>query len=313
MARTRGEWHLSWKSRAEDSCTEVVIGPHRADIRTREGVVVELQASPIDACEIDVRERFYGNMVWLLDGRQWRREGRFKFARGRFRRCTNCVTIRPDGSTVRTGQCDRCTAGRMVDPVLGDRYRWDHRKKSFDGANKTIYVDTGENIVMIEGALARLGDCRIISYSDFCARLGLRWDPLVDCAEPGPQYQNYVPDRELLRPVTSRVKQLKAPCSENKALPTTMEVEFSARTQLTREHLPEAIGLAVGGLENDLRTIQCDGHTTHARVELAVDADSVGWAIHSSCCNELSRQLVVRLELAKKTIRRIARGLRQSV
>lgn len=61
------EWHLGWKRRVRPEFREVVMGPHRADIRTPNGLVVELQHSSISVPEIDEREEFYGAMIWLFD------------------------------------------------------------------------------------------------------------------------------------------------------------------------------------------------------------------------------------------------------
>ena len=61
------EWHIGWKSIFPKEQTEVVIGPHRADIVTESKTVVELQHSSISTVEIREREQFYGNMVWIFD------------------------------------------------------------------------------------------------------------------------------------------------------------------------------------------------------------------------------------------------------
>lgn len=47
---------------------EVSRGEHRADIVAKDGAVIELQHSPISVDEILARERFYGKMLWLIDG-----------------------------------------------------------------------------------------------------------------------------------------------------------------------------------------------------------------------------------------------------
>lgn len=61
-------WHRSWKACFSPSEQEVVMGPHRADICTRSGRVIELQHSTISAEEIRERESFYGHgMVWVID------------------------------------------------------------------------------------------------------------------------------------------------------------------------------------------------------------------------------------------------------
>lgn len=64
------DWHIEWKSRFPESNREVVIGPHRADVRTDTGWVVEFQHSEISVAEIREREAFYGRMCWVLDS--WR-------------------------------------------------------------------------------------------------------------------------------------------------------------------------------------------------------------------------------------------------
>jgi hypothetical protein len=47
---------------------EVPLGEHRADIVGSDGIVIELQNSAISSAEIIERERFYGKMVWLVNG-----------------------------------------------------------------------------------------------------------------------------------------------------------------------------------------------------------------------------------------------------
>ena len=44
------------------------MGEHRADIISLDGAVLELQHSDISVDEVRARERFYGKMLWLLDG-----------------------------------------------------------------------------------------------------------------------------------------------------------------------------------------------------------------------------------------------------
>jgi hypothetical protein len=65
------EWHLGWKRSVCEAACEVVVGDHRADIRTLDGLVVELQHSPIDGALIAERETFYGSMVWLFDAQNF--------------------------------------------------------------------------------------------------------------------------------------------------------------------------------------------------------------------------------------------------
>lgn len=68
------EWHRSWKNRFPENCREIshvdnVTGEiHRADIKTPTGIIVEIQHSNISENEKISREKFYKNMVWIIDG-----------------------------------------------------------------------------------------------------------------------------------------------------------------------------------------------------------------------------------------------------
>jgi competence protein CoiA len=70
------EWHRGWKNRFSDSWQEVVLpDPHTgerhvADVQTASGLVIEFQRSSIHSDEMQARETFYGNMIWVLDGCQ---------------------------------------------------------------------------------------------------------------------------------------------------------------------------------------------------------------------------------------------------
>lgn len=50
------DWHLGWKARAPMDWCEVVIPPHRADIRRDDGLVIELQHSRISPADVEARE-----------------------------------------------------------------------------------------------------------------------------------------------------------------------------------------------------------------------------------------------------------------
>ncbi len=64
-------WHREWKDGIPaDQCEVTIIREgtrHQADIVTHDGIVVEVQHSPISVAKIRKREEFYGKMVWILD------------------------------------------------------------------------------------------------------------------------------------------------------------------------------------------------------------------------------------------------------
>ncbi len=66
-------WHRFWKSHFPLEWQEVILfdaqtgEKHIADVRTRHGLVMEFQHSPLDQQELVAREAFYKNMVWIVD------------------------------------------------------------------------------------------------------------------------------------------------------------------------------------------------------------------------------------------------------
>lgn len=71
------EWHRTWKNLFPAECREIshvaADGEiHRADIKTPTGIVIEVQHSAMTDAERRSREDFYGNLVWVIDGRGFR-------------------------------------------------------------------------------------------------------------------------------------------------------------------------------------------------------------------------------------------------
>ena len=66
------KWHVDWQLTVPPECREVRMqkgeDKHIADIVLPDGVVVEVQHSPISSSEVKRREDFYGDMIWIVDG-----------------------------------------------------------------------------------------------------------------------------------------------------------------------------------------------------------------------------------------------------
>jgi competence protein CoiA len=81
------DWHLDWKHHARllgfdvEQTMERDGSKHRADIVCPSGLVIELQHDYLDTNQIEERERFYGNMIWVYDGAEWWESGRLHFGR----------------------------------------------------------------------------------------------------------------------------------------------------------------------------------------------------------------------------------------
>ena len=72
------EWHREWKGLFPEECREVShTAPdgevHRADIKTPTGIVIEVQHSAMTDAERQSRESFYRNLIWIVDGRGFRK------------------------------------------------------------------------------------------------------------------------------------------------------------------------------------------------------------------------------------------------
>jgi competence protein CoiA len=74
------DWHRAWKNKFPAECREFIQHDrqsgekHIADVRTHHGLVIEFQRSPLDPLERVKRERFHGNMVWVVDGSRLQRD-----------------------------------------------------------------------------------------------------------------------------------------------------------------------------------------------------------------------------------------------
>ncbi len=73
------QWHRDWKLRFPETWHECILHDatgekHIADVRTPDGVVIEFQHSHLRADERAARERFYRDMIWVVDGTRLQRD-----------------------------------------------------------------------------------------------------------------------------------------------------------------------------------------------------------------------------------------------
>lgn len=157
-AKPESQWHISWKSRFPAEWQEVKIGEHRADVLTPRGVI-EFQRSSISADEIQERERFYGNMIWVVHASRFTLEP----CTGRYVRDHEILNPEPDGpdnlfdllnSDVKENY-DKALASYyasrkaythqrlMADPSPSFRWLWPH--KTWLQATKKVFLDIPGN------------------------------------------------------------------------------------------------------------------------------------------------------------------------
>lgn len=74
------EWHRIWKDHfpsdwQEKTFTDTITGEkHRADIYTENELIIEFQHSHLDPKERLIREQFYKNIIWVVDGTRLKRD-----------------------------------------------------------------------------------------------------------------------------------------------------------------------------------------------------------------------------------------------
>ena len=77
---TETEWHRTWKNNYPFEWQEISLfdkgagEKHIADVCTPHNLVIEFQHSHIDPEERTSREKFYQNMVWVVDGTRLKRD-----------------------------------------------------------------------------------------------------------------------------------------------------------------------------------------------------------------------------------------------
>jgi|GEM_PF-1428493 competence CoiA-like predicted nuclease len=137
------QWHRDWKSNFPIEWREYIIKnedeKHIADTRTNQGIVVEFQHSPLDPEDMKAREKFYGKMIWIVDG------------------------CRQDSNKLRFYK----EHSYIAQTPLTIQFHWGGGVKMFDywaQSTKTVYIDFGDYYLW-----------RLISYERVQAIEGKRY------------------------------------------------------------------------------------------------------------------------------------------
>ena len=142
------KWHREWKENFPKECQEIIIKKikyitnlgifydeikenfeidlakkhnikiiyHIADIKTKKGLLIEFQNSPISSKEIIEREKFYDNMIWVLNGKTIGKNLGYSYSKKRKR----------------------------------FSYHWKWFPKSWGSSKKPIYIDKGnDNLIYV--------------------------------------------------------------------------------------------------------------------------------------------------------------------
>lgn len=142
-------WHFERKTWFPEEWQEVIIGKHRADVKTPT-TVIEFQHSPISPEEIRERETFYGDMVWVVDATPFKKNlvgvwssWRVALKKGYRSQGVNFGGYVKERYRVRS------------DMLLGNMVcKWRWMRKSWLVARKPLYLDLGGALIFVK----RFGD-----------------------------------------------------------------------------------------------------------------------------------------------------------
>ena len=160
------EWHRGWQLAVPPERREVVMGPHRADIVTASGGVVEIQHSPISVDVITEREEFYGErMAWIFDATQAAITVRAvpPVLVNRPCGCVNeqCATIWLAPGTVCICGHEGCRGymeARRWEPSAEVRFRWKRARASLVACRRLVFLDLGDGTVLRPGRFAAVAE-----------------------------------------------------------------------------------------------------------------------------------------------------------
>jgi hypothetical protein len=154
------EWHLGWQRAVPPERREVVMGPHRADIVTASGGVVEIQHSPISVDVITEREEFYGDrMAWIFDatGADILVSALAPVLANTPCGCANeqCseIWLRP-GTACRCGHpgCAGYMRERQWSASPDVQFRWKRARASLAACRRPVFLDLGDGTVLRIGS-----------------------------------------------------------------------------------------------------------------------------------------------------------------
>ena len=149
------QWHLDWKAHFGKEYQEVTIEKdgvvHRADVQNKNGIIIELQHSPLSNTKILEREKFYGEkLIWVIDGTNFRE--RFEIWGDEWRKAPHVTNLFDFDLNQLKGYegvfhgsikpNDKFTL-KKPSKGLSYNYIWKHSKRSWREAKNPIFIDFG--------------------------------------------------------------------------------------------------------------------------------------------------------------------------
>lgn len=163
MTMWHKHWQNHWSQEEQEIYTKIEGGSYLfADVKTKDGITIEFQHSPISAENITKRETTYGDMVWVLDGSKYNfkptlsiptLDEKIKVLENIF---YNNISLQDEFEDFKTFHDAACFLGIYKPNKILIR-PGDLNLKSFVlHSNKTIYIDHGEYLYKLEPKTLKL-------------------------------------------------------------------------------------------------------------------------------------------------------------
>lgn len=164
-------WHLDWKMTFGKDCAEQVIKKnddvHRADVLTKQNVVIELQNSPIQKDVISEREEFYGErMLWLVNGRNFK---------------SNFKIYELDGLAHKWS-----SEHNQTKTLRGKKgFEWNYARKSWADVRRHLFIDFGTDTLfwVHSGMGTKIGTGIFVTKQDFILKYGGNYEYYLEKLE----------------------------------------------------------------------------------------------------------------------------------
>lgn len=141
------EWHRNWKNNYPVECQEISLfdketgEKHIADVLTVHNLTIEFQHSHIDPLERTSREKFYKNMVWVVDGTRLKKDYP-RFLKGKKNGFENTIFYNTENPKIfRVDLIDWCFPSAWLGsavPVIFD-FRGDGTMDDPEGIRSSLY------------------------------------------------------------------------------------------------------------------------------------------------------------------------------
>ena len=153
-------WHRNWKLTFGKEVSEIKIVKvdrwHRADVLTKEKVVIELQNSPIQKNIIREREEFYGErMIWIINGIKFKDKFYIKDGDNEF-----------GWWGLKHNNCKHLDGMKM--------FKWEYPRRSWEDTQRHIFIDFHDESLfwVCEGMGTSYGEGKYVSKQEFITKYG---------------------------------------------------------------------------------------------------------------------------------------------